>query len=173
MSDIFEAFLKLDPRQQVRNPVMFVVTVGSVLTTVLFIRALLGGNNESSAITGLVTGWLWFTVLFSNFAEALAGGHIQIRAEALRRMHRQVMAKKLHRPEGKDDYEIVPAASLRRGDVVLVEAGETIPADGEVVEGCAPVDESALSGKSAPIAREAGGDHSAVTGGTCVLSDWL
>ena len=170
---IIEAFIRLDPRQQMRNPVMFVAMVGSVLTTILFIWMLLGKGDKSPAIAGTAKTWLWLTVLFVNFAQALAGGHGQARTEALRRTHRQSLAKKLYKAEYKDDYEIIPATSLRWGDVVLVEAGDIIPTDGEVVEGVALVDESALTGKQVPLVREAGRDCIAVTGGTRVLSDWL
>ncbi len=170
---IIKTFIKLNLRQQARNPVMFIVTVASVLTTALFIWMLLPGSDESPVAIGLVATWLWFTLLLTNFAQTLAGGYGQIWTETLRRVRRQVTAKKLSKPEHKDDYEIIPATSLSWGDVVLVEAGEIIPADGEVIEGTAPVDESLLTNQHTPIIREAGEDFNAVTGGTRVLSDWL
>ena len=170
---IRDSFLRLDPRQQVRNPVMFVVEVGSVLTTILFFQAL-GGKGEAPApFIGSVSAWLWFTVVFANFAEALAEGRGKAQAEALRRARRETPAKRLQRPERGAPYENVSSTALRKGDVVLVEAGGIIPADGEVIEGIASVDESAVTGESAPVIRESGGDRSAVTGSTRVLSDWL
>jgi len=170
---IRDAFLRLDPRQQVRNPVMFVVEIGSVLTTILFFQAL-GGKGEAPApFIGSVAIWLWFTVVFANFAEALAEGRGKAQAEALRRARRTISARRLVRPERTAPSETVPSTALRKGDVVLVQAGEAIPADGEVIEGIASVDESAVTGESAPVIRESGGDRSAVTGSTQVLSDWL
>jgi K+-transporting ATPase ATPase B chain len=165
--------LKLNPRVQVRNPVMFVVLVGSVLTTILFIQALGGRGEEPAAFIGWVAAWLWFTVLFANFAEAIAEGRGKAQAEALRRMRRETNAKKLQRPERGARFDVVSSTSLRQNDVFLVEPGEVIAADGEVIEGIASVDESAVTGESAPVIRESGGDRSAVTGGTRVLSDWL
>lgn len=168
-----DAFVKLDPRWQVRNPVMFVVEVGGVFATLLWFQALWGRGEASPGFTGQVALWLWLTVLFANFAEALAEGRGKAQAESLRRMRRNVVAKRLERPERGAPYQQVPADRLRKGDVVLVEAGDIIPGDGEVVEGVAAVDESAVTGESAPVIRESGGDRSAVTGGTRVLSDWL
>jgi K+-transporting ATPase ATPase B chain len=170
-----EAFRKLDPRVQFRNPVMFVVWVGSVLTTVLGIAAAAGAAPEAGrpAFVLAIAGWLWLTVLFANFAEAVAEGRGKAQAEALRSTRREVVAKRLISGKRADGFRSVPAASLRRGDVFLVEARDTIPADGEIVEGVASVDESAITGESAPVLREAGGDFSSVTGGTRVLSDWL
>jgi K+-transporting ATPase ATPase B chain len=170
---IVDAFRKLDPRWQVRNPVMFVVEVGSVLTTFLFIQALLGQGEAPAGFIFTVSAWLWFTVIFANFAEALAEGRGKAQAEALRKTRQETVAKKLRRPESRTEYERVPSTALRQGDIFLVEAGEIVPADGEIVEGVASVDESAVTGESAPVIREAGGDRSAVTGGTRVLSDWL
>ena len=170
---VVDSFKKLDPRQQMRNPVMFVVWVGSVLTTALFFQAL-GGHGE--APTGFIleiTLWLWFTVLFANFAEALAEGRSRAQAAAMRSAKRDVVAKKLTRPNYGEKHVQVPGSSLRRDDVVLVEAGDFIPGDGEVIEGVASVDESAITGESAPVIRQSGGDFSSVTGGTRVLSDWL
>ncbi|HLW61435.1 MAG TPA: potassium-transporting ATPase subunit KdpB [bacterium] len=168
-----DAFLRLDPRQQVRNPVMFVVEIGATLTAVLFVQAL-GGRGEAPApFIGSVSAWLWFTVVFANFAEALAEGRGKAQAEALRRARRETPARRLQRPERGAKAEMVSSTGLRKGDVVLVETGEMIPADGEVVVGIASVDESAVTGESAPVIRESGGDRSAVTGSTRVLSDWL
>jgi len=170
---IRDAFLRLDPRQQLRNPVMFVVEIGSVFTTILFFQAL-GGKGEAPApFIGSVAIWLWFTVVFANFAEALAEGRGKAQAEALRRARRTISARRLARPERTAPSETVPSTALRKGDVVLVQVGEAIPADGEVIEGVASVDESAVTGESAPVIRESGGDRSAVTGSTVVLSDWL
>jgi K+-transporting ATPase ATPase B chain len=170
-----DSFKKLTPRRQVRNPVMFVVYVGSILTTLLWGQALVtGGRGEASAgfIFG-VTLWLWFTVLFANFAEAMAEGRGKAQAASLRKARQDLLAKRLVRPERTATYETVSAPTLRKGDVVLVEAGDVIPADGEIIEGVASVNESAITGESAPVIRESGGDKSSVTGGTLVLSDWL
>ncbi|MGC8669178.1 MAG: potassium-transporting ATPase subunit KdpB [Chthonomonadales bacterium] len=167
------AFAKLDPRWMFRNPVMFVVEVGSVLTTILWAQALAGRGEAPLRFIGTVSLWLWFTVLFANFSEALAEGRGRAQADALRRTRQQTQAKRLRRPQKDASYELVPSTDLRRGDFFLVEAGDTIPADGEVVAGIASVDESAVTGESAPVIRESGGDRSAVTGGTRVLSDWL
>ena len=161
-----ESFFKLNPIVVAKNPVMFVVEVGSILTTVLFIRALLSGAKDSLFV-GQTTLWLWFTVLFANFAEALAEGRGKAQAENLRRTKTDTTARKF---VGNTE-QVVPAASLRAGDLFVCEAGEVIPADGEVVEGIASVDESAITGESAPVIRESGGDRSSVTGGTRVLSD--
>ncbi len=170
---IIASLRKLDPRHMVRNPVMFVVEVGSVLTTVLWLLAL-GGHGEASAGFILaISLWLWFTVLFANFAEAMAEGRGKAQADNLRKARRDIVAKKLRRPDNKQIFEAVAAGSLRKGDVVIVSAGEFIPADGEIIEGIASVDESAITGESAPVIRESGGDRSAVTGSTRVLSDWL
>ena len=170
---IVDAFKKLDPRRQVRNPVMFTVLVGSILTTVLGFQALFVGGHESPGFILGVSAWLWFTVLFANFAEAMAEGRGKAQADSLRQTRRDVMAKKLNEPHHAAKHCAVSASALRKNDVVLVEAGELIPADGEVVEGVASVDESAITGESAPVIRESGGDRSSVTGGTRVLSDWL
>ena len=167
------SFRKLDPRHMVRNPVMFVVEVGSLLTTVLWVLALAGRGEASPGFILAISAWLWFTVLFANFAEAMAEGRGKAQAENLRKARRDIVAQKLARPDRKDNRQAVPASSLRKGDVVYVAAGEFIPADGDVVEGVASVDESAITGESAPVIRESGGDRSAVTGSTRVLSDWL
>ena len=172
---LLDAFRKLNPAHQVRNPVMFVVEVGSLLLTAHLLWQLASGNegSESPAFVAAIAVWLWFTVLFANFAEALAEGRGKAQAEALRRSRSQTQAKRLNRPARDAKYDVVASTDLRQGDVVLVEAGDTIPADGEVSDGVAAVDESAVTGESAPVIRESGGDRSAVTGGTRVLSDWL
>ncbi|TKC98712.1 potassium-transporting ATPase subunit KdpB [Polyangium fumosum] len=169
-----DAFRKLDPRRMLKNPVMFVVEVGSAFTTVLFLHAAITGRGEAPAGFILaVSLWLWFTVLFANFAEAMAEGRGKAQADALRKTRKNVNAKRLDAPRLDARREEVDSSTLRRGDVVLVEAGDTLPSDGEVIEGVASVDESAITGESAPVIRESGGDRSAVTGGTRVLSDWL
>jgi K+-transporting ATPase ATPase B chain len=170
---VVDSFRKLNPRTQIRNPVMFVVLVGSVLTTGLFIQALLGQGEAPAGFIGAVSAWLWFTVLFANFAEAMAEGRGKAQADALRKARRDIVAKKLAQPKYGAAFTGIPSSDLRKSDVVLVEAGDFIPGDGEVIEGVASVDESAITGESAPVIRESGGDRSAVTGGTRVLSDWL
>jgi K+-transporting ATPase ATPase B chain len=174
---VTDAFLKLDPRRMLRNPVMFVVEVGSLLTTALWIQALTGHGEAPAGFIGAVALWLWFTVLFANFSEALAEGRGKAQAAALRRTRRETNAKKLENKAASDgrptSYTLTPSTALRQGDLFLVEAGDIIPADGEIIEGIASVDESAVTGESAPVIRESGGDRSAVTGGTRVLSDWL
>ena len=184
---MLEALRKLDPRLQVRNPVMFVVLVGSLLSTLLLVQALVGNGEAPAWFIFSIALWLWFTVLFANFAEAMAEGRGKAQADSLRRARRDITARRLGRVEpGVDDEtatgkqfqrgdpsNAVSASTLKKGDVVLVEAGEFIPADGEVIEGVASVNESAITGESAPVIRESGGDRSAVTGGTKVLSDWL
>jgi K+-transporting ATPase ATPase B chain len=163
-----DAFVKLDPRQQIRNPVMFVVLVGSGWTTVLFFRDLPRASTADSVFVGLVSIWLWFTVLFANFAEAVAEGRGKAQADTLRKTRSETVAH-VQRPDGR--VEEVPSTQLQIGDCCVVEAGQVIPGDGDVVEGIASVDESAITGESAPVIRESGGDRSAVTGGTRVLSD--
>ncbi|AEK61149.1 potassium-transporting ATPase subunit KdpB [Collimonas fungivorans] len=174
---IVASFKKLAPQTQLRNPVMFVVYVGSILTTLLYFQALTGKGEASPAFILAISVWLWFTVLFANFAEALAEGRSKAQAESLRALKQTVSAKKLengNKPKGQlSNWSATPASNLRKGDVVLVEAGDVIPVDGEVIEGVASVDESAITGESAPVIRESGGDFSAVTGGTRILSDWL
>jgi K+-transporting ATPase ATPase B chain len=165
---IWESFKKLSPRDVIRNPVMFVVEVGAVLTTIDFFRDLAVAHRATPLwFTGLVSFWLWFTVVFANFAEAVAEGRGKAQADSLRKMRKDVEARRLI--DGRE--EKVPASSLRKGDTVVVEAGQYIPGDGEITEGIASVDESAITGESAPVIRESGGDRSAVTGGTKVLSD--
>jgi K+-transporting ATPase ATPase B chain len=170
---VVDSFKKLSPRRQVRNPVMFVVYVGSILTTRLWVQALVGQGEASAAFILAVAVWLWFTVLFANFAEAMAEGRGKAQAASLRKARRDIQAKKLDRPQRHAAFTTVSAATLRKGDVVLVEAGDFIPVDGTVIEGVASVNESAITGESAPVIRESGGDRSSVTGGTQVLSDWL
>jgi K+-transporting ATPase ATPase B chain len=184
---LLDSLYKFHPGHQIKNPVMFVVLIGSVLTTGLFIQAAATGHGEAAPTFILaISLWLWFTVLFANFAEAMAEGRGKAQAESLRRTRRDLTAKKLGRPAPGVEYisaptalrkpgevfSMVPAGSLEKGDVVLVEAGDLIPCDGEVIEGIASVNESAITGESAPVIRERG-DRSAVTGGTVVLSDWL
>jgi len=167
---IKDSVLKLNPKLLAKNPVMFVVAVGSLVTTILFLRNLLGkAPGQELLFEVQITLWLWFTVLFANFAEAMAEGRGKAQADNLKRGRKEAMARRII--NGKD--EMIPATSLRKGDLVLVQAGEIIPSDGEVVEGVATVNESAITGESAPVIRESGGDRSAVTGGTTVLSDWL
>ncbi len=169
----WDAVLKLDPRRQLRNPVMFTVLIGSVFTTGLGIQAVVSqGEAPASFIFG-VSAWLWFTLLFANFAEAVAEGRGKAHADALRRARGDVMAKKLDDPTDQNAIQVVPAGILRVGDYVIVHPRDVIPCDGEVTEGVASVDESAITGESAPVIRESGGDRSSVTGGTRVLSDWL
>ncbi len=170
---IGDAFRKLDPRTQWRSPVMFVVYVGSIITTLLAIQALTGKGEAPFGFIAAIAVWLWFTVLFANFAEALAEGRSKAQAASLRALKQTVMAKKMQVPKYGTSWLPTPATDLRRGMTVLVEAGDVIPADGEVTAGVASVDESAITGESAPVIRESGGDFSAVTGGTRVLSDWL
>jgi len=164
------SFPKLDPRVQARNPVMFIVEVGSVITSVIFFADLARGQTSSLWFTGVIAIWLWLTVLFANFAEAIAEGRGKAQARALRAMRTTTTA---HRRTPGGDLADVAAPELRRGDIVVVNAGEIIPADGDVIEGVGSVDESAITGESAPVIREAGGDRSAVTGGTTLLSDRL
>lgn len=164
---------KLDPRHQIKNPVMFVVLVGSLLTTGLYFQALMGRGEAPAGFILAITLWLWFTLIFANFAEAMAEGRGKAQAESLRKARKDTIAKRLLKPNYGSAREKVSAAVLRKGDVVFVEAGDIIPMDGDVIEGVASVDESAITGESAPVIRESGGDRSAVTGGTKVLSDWL
>src|SRR5215472_385115 len=169
---IGSAFVKLNPVSLMKNPVMFVLEVVTALTTVILVRDLVTGG-ENIGFELQIVLWLWFTVLFANFAEAIAEGRGKAQAAALRRQRTETQAKLLTGPEGRGGHKLVPSTSLKVGDVVLVEAGDTIPSDGEVVEGIASVNEAAITGESAPVIRESGGDRSAVTGGTQVLSDWV
>jgi K+-transporting ATPase ATPase B chain len=170
---LLDSFRKLTPKQQWKNPVMFVVYIGSILTTFLWIQALNGKGEAPTGFILAVTLWLWFTVLFANFAEAVAEGRSKAQAAFLRSAKRDIAAKKLDEPRYGSNYSKIAGSTLRRGDVVLIEAGDFIPGDGDVIEGVASVDESAITGESAPVIRESGGDFSSVTGGTRVLSDWL
>src|SRR5499427_2184532 len=163
---IIDSFRKLTPQRQVRNPVMFVVYVGAILTTLLWLQAVVGTGEAPGWFIFWVSVWLWFTVLFANLAEAMAEGRGKAQAASLRKARRELQAKRLSRPDRHARIELVSATSLRKGDVVLVEAGDFIPADGEVIEGVASVNESAITGESAPVIRESGGDRSSVTGGT-------
>ncbi|BFM02277.1 hypothetical protein Psyaliredsea_09240 [Psychrobacter alimentarius] len=166
------ALLKLDPRVQWRNPVMFVVYIGSLLTSILAIT-MLTQPQSGVGFTLAITFWLWFTLLFANFAEALAEGRSKAQAASLKQARQDVQARKLTNANRHSDALMIQATALNQDDIVLVNAGEIIPADGEVIEGLASVDESAITGESAPVIRESGGDFNAVTGGTKVLSDWL
>ncbi|MFO0547209.1 MAG: potassium-transporting ATPase subunit KdpB [Polyangiaceae bacterium] len=169
-----DAVKKLDPRKMVRNPVMFVVEIGSAFTLLLAIHAAATGRGEMSAgFIFAVSAWLWFTVLFANFAEAMAEGRGKAQADSLRKARQDVTAKRLDGPTRDAAQAPTPSSRLRKGDFVLVEAGDLIPGDGDILEGVASVDESAITGESAPVIRESGGDRSAVTGGTRVLSDWI
>jgi K+-transporting ATPase ATPase B chain len=170
---VVDSFRKLDPRHQVRNPVMFVVEVGSVLTTALFVQAVVAKGEAPAGFILAVSLWLWFTVLFANFAEAMAEGRGKAQADSLRKARKDIQAKRIAQPQRDAPVSAVSASLLRKGDHVLVQAGDFVPGDGEIVEGVASVDESAITGESAPVIRESGGDRSAVTGGTRVLSDWL
>ena len=176
-----DAVIKLDPRTLYRNVVMFVVEIGSILTTILWLQALTGHGEAPAGFIGAIAAWLWFTVFFANFAEALAEGRGKAQAESLRRMRQDTAAKKLYpgcriesgKAPKSSMYAVVPSATLRKGDLFYVTAGDIIPVDGEVIEGIASVNESAITGESAPVIRESGGERSAVTGGTSLLSDWL
>jgi potassium-transporting ATPase ATP-binding subunit len=172
-SAVRESFRKLHPRRQVRNPVMFVVWVGALLTSGLFVHALFGKGDAAPGFVLAISLCLWFTVLFANFAEAMAESRGRAQAESLRHSREDTIAKVLPHGDRNEYRNLLPARHLIRGQIVLVEAGDTIPLDGEVIEGVASVDESAITGESAPVIRESGGDRSAVTGGTRVLSDWI
>jgi K+-transporting ATPase ATPase B chain len=165
---IIDSIWKLDPRIQIKNPVMFIVEIGSLLTTIVFVQELTSGTGHP-LFTGQVAFWLWFTVLFANFAEAMAEGRGKAQAETLRKTRTETVATRI----ANGHTVTVPATALKKGDVVIVRTGEFIPADGEIIEGVASVDESAITGESAPVIRESGGDRSAVTGGTRVISDWI
>lgn len=170
---MLNAVKKLDPRTMIRNPVMFVVETGCLLTTALWLQALFGQGEAAPGFIGLIAVGLWFTVLFANFSEAIAEGRGKAQAEALRRSRKETQARRLKSRQRNAPVELITSSTLRQGDLVLVEAGDIIPADGEVIEGIASVDESTVTGESAPVIRESGGDRSAVTGGTRILSDWL
>ena len=170
---LVDSFRRLTPRYQWRNPVMFVVYIGSILTTILWLQALFGQGEAPAGFILAVTLWLWVTLLFANFAEAIAEGRSKAQAASLKSARRETTAKKLAKPERGAAQTPVPSANLRKGDVVLVVQGDLIPGDGEVIEGAASIDESAITGESAPVIRSAGSDFDTVTGGTRVLSDWL
>ncbi|HCJ56700.1 MAG TPA: K(+)-transporting ATPase subunit B [Clostridiaceae bacterium] len=170
---IKQSFVKLLPKTQIKNPVMFVVYIGAVLTSMLYLLSFAGIKDESPVYTLAIALILWFTVLFANFAEAMAEGRGRAQADTLRKSRKDVKAKKLKSAADIEDYEEVLSNTLNKGDIVYVKAGEQIPMDGEVIEGAASVDESAITGESAPVIRESGGDKSAVTGGTTLVSDWL
>lgn len=170
---ICQSFVKLAPRAQVKNPVMLVVYIGAVLTTALYVLSFAGIKDENSGYILAISLILWFTVLFANFAEAIAEGHGRAQADSLRNARKDVKAKKLRSASSMEDYTEVLSSKLKKGDIVYVKAGEQIPMDGNVIEGAASVDESAITGESAPVIRESGGDRSAVTGGTMLVSDWL
>ncbi|MBD7910947.1 MULTISPECIES: potassium-transporting ATPase subunit KdpB [Clostridium] len=170
---IKDSFIKLKPKTQIQNPVMFIVYVAAALTTVLFVLSVFGIKDNSSEFIFGIAILLWFTVLFANFAEAIAEGRGKAQADALRSAKKDVLANKIKSVEEKDKITKVNSTVLRKGDIVIVYAGEQIPADGEVIEGASSVDESAITGESAPVIRESGGDRSAVTGGTTVISDWI
>lgn len=172
MPAIGGAFRKLDPRTLIKNPVMFVVAIVSALTTVLFVKDVITGGGDLGFTLQIII-WLWFTVLFANFAEAVAEGRGKAQADSLRKARTETQAKLLVNAEDRGKFKLVPGTSLKVGDIVLVEAGDIIPSDGEVIEGVASVNEAAITGESAPVIRESGGDRSAVTGGTQVLSDWI
>src|SRR5712671_7585170 len=168
-----DSFLRLTPRYQWRNPVMFVVYVGSILTTILWVQALLGKGEAPAGFILAVTLWLWVTLLFANFAEAIAEGRSKAQAASLKSARRDTTARRLAKPERGAAQTATPSSALRKGDIVLVEQGDLVPGDGEVIEGAASIDESAITGESAPVIRAAGSDFNTVTGGTRVLSDWL
>jgi K+-transporting ATPase ATPase B chain len=170
---LLDSFLRLTPRYQARNPVMFVVYIGSILTTILWIQAVTGKGEAPAGFILAVTLWLWVTLLFANFAEAIAEGRSKAQAASLKSARKDTTAKKLARPQRDAAQTLVPSNALRKGDVVLVVQGDLVPGDGEVIEGAASIDESAITGESAPVIRAAGSDFNTVTGGTRVLSDWI
>jgi K+-transporting ATPase ATPase B chain len=164
---IQESIIKLNPASLIKNPVIFIVAIGSLLTTIIVVADVFNGNFSSFNLQ--ITVWLWFTVLFANFSEAIAEGRGKAQADSLRKNRTQTVARKI---VGKEEFSVY-ATELNKGDIVLCRAGDIIPSDGEVAEGIASVDESAITGESAPVIRESGGDRSAVTGGTKVISDWI
>ncbi len=168
---LIDSFKKLDPRVLWKNPVMLSVEAGSVITTFNFVFDVVTGKGEPAWFAGFISVWLWLTVLFSNFAEALAEGRGKARAESMRKTRTEIMAKKIKRPEPGAEYELVPSTQLRKGDLILVETNDLIAGDGEVIAGAALVNEAAVTGESAPVVRESGGDRSAVTGGTQVIAN--
>lgn len=170
---IKDSFIKLNPKTQIQNPVMFIVYIASILTSILFILSLFGIKDTNSGFIFAIAIILWLTNLFANFAEAIAEGRGKAQADSLRAAKKDVLANKIPSIEKRESIEKVSSATLKKGDIVLVKVGEQIPADGDVIDGAASVDESAITGESAPVIRESGGDRSAVTGGTTVISDWL
>src|SRR5665647_627865 len=170
---IRQSFMKLSPRVQIKNPVMLLVYIGAIFTTALYLLGYAGIKDESAGYTLAIAFILWFTVLFANFAEAIAEGRGRAQADSLRSARKDVKAKKLKTASNKEEYTEVLSNTLKKGNIVYVKVGEQIPMDGEVIDGAASVDESAITGESAPVIRESGGDRSAVTGGTTLVSDWL
>src|SRR5712671_913365 len=168
-----DSFRRLTPRYQWRNPVMFVVYIGSVLTTILWLQALTGKGEAPAGFILAVTLWLWVTLLFANFAEAIAEGRSKAQAASLKSARRDTTARRLAKPERGAAQTPTPSSHLRKGDIVLVEQGDLVPGDGEVIVGAASINESAVTGESAPVIRAAGSDFNSVTGGTVVLSDWI
>lgn len=172
-SAFFNSFVKLEPALQVKNPIMFCVYSGAIITTILCLDSFVNHDVKIAHFTLSITIWLWATLLFANFAEALAEGRGKAQAQSLRKTRRETMGKKLSAAYRNAEYTLIPSANLKKGDLVLVECGDFIPSDGEVIEGIASVNESAVTGESAPVIRESGGDRNSVTGGTQVISDWL
>lgn len=170
---VIDSLIKLNPKTQVKNPVMLLVYIAAILTTLLTVIGLLGVKDTSVGYTAAIAGILWLTVIFADFAEAIAEGRGKAQADTLRAAKKEGSAHRIPSPQQKDQITVVSSAALKRGDFVIVKAGEIIPSDGEIVDGAASVDESAITGESAPVIRESGGDRSAVTGGTTVLSDWI
>src|SRR5438093_807701 len=170
---VVDSFRRLTPRYQWRNPVMFVVYIGSILTTILWLQALTGKGEAPAGFILAVTIWLWVTLLFANFAEAIAEGRSKAQASSLKSARKDTMAKRLARADRNAAHTPTPSANLRKGDIVLVEQGDLVPGDGEVIEGAASINEAAITGESAPVIRAAGSDFNTVTGGTLVLSDWI
>jgi K+-transporting ATPase ATPase B chain len=170
---LINSVLKLAPTLQAKNPIMFTVYVGSIISTALIFEEILNKDYQGLQFTAAITVWLWITLLFANFAEAIAEGRGKAQAQSLKKTRREIMGKKLHNPNRDSEYEVVSGASLKINDYVLVESGDFIPSDGVVIAGIATVNESAVTGESAPVIREAGGDRDSVTGGTQVISDWL
>lgn len=173
INSCIDAFKKLNPRFQVRNPVMFIVYIFNFFILFLYLQTLLGEGEAHPAFIGSITAWLWFTILFANFSEALAESRGKAQAESLKRLRTEVKGKKLKSSKNTSDYELVSSTDLQKDDLIFVEKDDIIPLDGDVVQGIAYVDESAITGESAPVIRESGGDRSAVTGGTKVISDWI
>lgn len=170
---LVDSFRRLTPRYQWRNPVMFVVYIGAILTTILWLQAVAGKGEAPAGFILAVTLWLWVTLLFANFAEAIAEGRSKAQAASLKSARKDTTAKRLARPERDAAQTPTPSSYLRKGDIVLVEQGDLVPGDGEVIQGVASIDESAITGESAPVIRAAGSDFDSVTGGTRVLSDWI